>query len=733
MIYTRLSNRICNSILLVCFALAPYLSIAQTELQIQRIKDSYPSAKLGAVVNDFRVNFTKENNRLLQQAKANGWEVTERLPNGTYSELTAIGPDGAPLYYSTFSTEVNSAARANTLHDNGLLNLGINGENMTVGVWDAGSAMTDHIEFDSRVSDKDHSGSVDPHATRITGILVASGIDKKSKGVAHRAKAVTHDWTRDKIEVAEMAANGLLLSNHSYGIRTERVPDWYFGSYIPISKDWDEIMYHAPYYLMVTAAGNSQKSKDNGAPIFGTPDMGYDLLLGFATSKNGITVAAANVETTDQGELISAAVTAYSSYGPLDDGRIKPDIAAQGTNIYTTGSENARQYERVEGTSVAAPGVTGSMLLLQQYYEELEGRFMKAATLKGMVLHTADDVNAPGPDYRMGWGVINSKSAVELMTNNGYTSMISEEILLDGESKTYTVTANGITPLSVSISWTDPATGHVNTSQLNDITPALVNDLDIRITQGGETYFPWKLNGSNAGAVALRGDNKVDPYEKTELKNASGTYTITVSHKNKLDGGFQDFSLLVSGISLTDCVLSIPEDIGLGMPTESSVTLDWSVGTEALSQVEYKKKDATDWIVETTFDHSLTLGNLVRGTDYVVRLKTYCTENAGSGYTPEYEFSFLGDSTELIQFSDYVPLQYKLSFSVFPNPVQELINLEGNIPLHANYHIVSLNGITVRKGRAKEKQIYIGDLGAGLYVLSVQDDENIRTAKFYKS
>lgn len=724
---------ICKNLFFVCLTLAPCLSVAQTEMQIRRIKDSYQSAKLGAMTNDLRNNFTKENDHLLRQAKANGWEVTERSANGNYSELTAIGPDGTPIYYSTLSTELNMATRANTLHDNGLLNLGVNGENMTVGIWDAGSALTDHREFDGRVSVRDQSEVVDPHATRVTGILVASGLDKKSKGVAYRAQAVTQDWTKDKIEVAEMAANGLLLSNHSYGIRTDRVPDWYFGSYIPISKDWDRIMYNAPYYLMVTAAGNSQKSKDNGTPISGTPDMGYDLLLGFATSKNGLTVAAADVHTNDQGELIRAEVTAYSSFGPLDDGRIKPDIAAHGINIYTTGSGNSKQYETVQGTSVAAPGVTGSMLLLQQYHEELEGRFMKAATLKGLVLHTADDVDTPGPDYKMGWGVINSKSAVELMANKGYSSLIAEETLVDGESKTYTVIANGTDPLSASISWTDPATGYVNTSLLNDTTPALVNDLDIRITKNGETYFPWKLIGSHAEAPAVKGDNKVDPYERIELQKASGTYTITVSHKNRLDGGLQDFSLIVSGISLTDCVLALPEDIGLGMPSENSVRLDWDADTDALFQVEYRKEDTSEWIVNTTFDHSLTLGDLVKGTDYVIRMKTFCTENAGSGYTPEYRFHFKGIATEYLRFTDNVPLEYKLGFTIYPNPVQELINLEGDIPLNANYHIVSLNGIKVSEGQAKGKCIYIGDLTVGLYVLSVQGDESIRTTKFYKS
>ena len=60
----------------------------------------------------------------------------------------------------------------------------------------------------------------------------------------------------------------MLVSNHSYGIKTDRVPDWYFGSYIKVSQDWDKIMHNAPYYLMVSAAGNSQNSYDNELPNY---------------------------------------------------------------------------------------------------------------------------------------------------------------------------------------------------------------------------------------------------------------------------------------------------------------------------------------------------------------------------------------------------------------------------------------------------------------------------------
>ena len=725
--------KISKCLLPVAFCLATYNSFAQTEKQIHIIKDKYRSSKLGVFTNDLKKNFDKENNNLLQTAKTKGWKLTERLADGNFSELTAIGDDGTPLYYSTFSTELNSATRANVLHDNGLLDLGINGENMLVGIWDGGAVLTNHKEFGSRVQTLDESEIVDSHATRVAGILVAQGLDKKSKGVAYKAKAVSNDWRRDKIEVAEMAADGLLLSNHSYGIMSDRVPDWYFGSYIQVSRDWDKIMYNAPYYLMVTAAGNSQKSKDNEAPIFGSASNGYDLMLGFATSKNGVTVAAADIETNDQGQLLKASVTTYSSFGPVDDGRIKPDIAAYGTNIYTTGITNDTKYETANGTSVAAPGVTGSMLLIQEYHEQMEGSFMRAATLKGLVLHTADDVDAPGPDYKMGWGVINSKSAVEAIVNKGFSSMISEETLTEGETKTYKVVANGTEPLSASISWTDPATGAVNSGTLNDMSAALINDLDIRITKDGKTFLPWKLNAAKADAPAVNGDNRVDPFEKIDIQNAEGDYTITVTHKNTLNQGPQNFSIIVTGIALTDCVLVTPEDIELTNSNETAVTLNWTANTDALFQIEYKEKGSNEWNVETTFDNFISLNNLVEGMEYSLRLKTFCSENISSDYSEEYEFTFKGTETELLDYMEYETLTLEVQFSIFPNPVQTSMTINGDISEDAMYKIVSLNGIVVKSGKAEQKQIYIADLTTGLYVLTLADLEGSKSIKFYKS
>jgi hypothetical protein len=373
------------------------------------------------------------------------------------------------------------------------------------------------------------------------------------------------------------------------------------------------------------------------------------------------------------------------------------------------------------------------MLLIQEYQEQMEGSFMRAATLKGLVLHTADDVDAPGPDYKMGWGVINSKSAVEAIANKGFSSIISEETLTEGETKTYKVVANGTEPLSASISWTDPATGAVNSGTLNDMSAALINDLDIRIIKDGKTFLPWKLNAAKADAPAVNADNRVDPFEKIDIQNAKGDYTITVTHKNTLSQGPQNFSIIVTGIALTDCVLVTPEDVELTTSDETGITLNWTANTEALFQIEYKKKGSSDWNVETTFDNFITLNNLVEGTDYSLRLKTFCSENISSEYSEEYEFTFKGSETKLLDYMEYETLTLEVQFSIFPNPVQTSMTINGDVSEDAMYKIVSLNGIVVKSGKAEQKQIYIADLTTGLYVLTLADLEGSKSIKFYKS
>ncbi|MEM9649800.1 MAG: S8 family serine peptidase, partial [Bacteroidota bacterium] len=684
---------------LIFFLLSLFFGYGQSNDQREIIRSSNNQQRLAQLMSEFASEQqTKESK--IREFQSKGWRSLEKFRDGTVVALKDVGPDGTPLFYTTLNDPTRQTSRAHTLYSNGLLDLGLDGTGMSVGVWDAGVALASHQEFNGRATDNDGSAEVGPHATMVTGHLISQGIKPNAKGVAYGAVALTHNWTRDKIEATEAAANGLLLSNHSYGIKSDRVPDWYFGAYIKVSQDWDKIMYSAPYYLMVTAAGNSQRSLDNETPIYGTNVDGFDLLLGFTTSKNGLTVAGANTKIGGNGELQQAQVASYSSLGPVDDGRIKPDLAGDGSSILSTSSETNTSYDASVGTSLAAPGVTGALLLLQQYHEELFGTYMKAATLKGLALHTADDVDAPGPDYKMGWGVMNAKAAAELLQDKEYSSLVQEERLEQGNTFSLTLKARKNETLTASLSWTDPEGEYINRGEMNNQTTALINDLDIRITKDGETYFPWKLNPSRAGDAAIKGDNLVDPYERIQIENAEGEYTITISHKGGLRDGFQDFSLLVSGAQVSACSTDIPEGLDLLSSNEEGVSLFWNHTDDTLYELQYRAFNEAEWQSNMLWESQAELSNLAVGQIYEARLRSICTESAVSEFSDEIQFEFKGEETELMAY-ETLDVGEELHLTVFPNPAVERITVDAKLSEFAQYSIVTTAGNIIKKGKVR--------------------------------
>jgi len=346
----------------------------------------------------------------------------------------------------------------------------------------------------------------------------------------------------------------MLVSNHSYGysVRDDegepQLPAYFFGGYIDSSRSWDNIMYNAPYYLMITSAGNN--GNDNSAntePL--AENNSYDKLTGYSIVKNNLVVAnGGDAIINSDGTLNSVTRSSSSSEGPTDDYRIKPDITGNGTGVYSSYDSADDAYNTISGTSMASPNIAGSLLLLQQYHKETYGGFMRASTLKGLALHTSDNIGLDGPDAKTGWGLMNTKKAAETITNKGLQSVISEIELTNGETYTMVVNSNGFDPLLASISWTD-LPGAINSGTVNDTTPVLVNDIDIRVlknTETSETFIPWKLTSVNTNE---KGDNIVDPYERVDVPNASGEYTIIISHKGSLVGGGQKVSLIVTGVS----------------------------------------------------------------------------------------------------------------------------------------------------------------------------------------
>jgi Subtilase family/PKD domain/Secretion system C-terminal sorting domain len=507
----------------------------------------------------------------IEYAIAHNLPIRQEFADGTIMEIQYLDESGKPLYYKTFNAEASFTTGTDKLYAGSDLGLALSGLGIKVGIWDAGLPRATHIEFENRVQIVEGS-NVSGHATHVTGTVLAKGINPAAKGMAFEATSVNYDGLNgDASEMKSEAQNGLLLSNHSYGsvlgwnfdssnnswqwfgdISISNQEDYRFGYYSSTSANWDNIAFDNPYYLIVKSAGNDRTDvgDGNGPP----PDGPYDIVGPKGIAKNILTVGSANRLTAAYTSPADVTLAPYSSWGPTDDGRIKPDIIGMGQNVLSTSADGDDQYNVLSGTSMSSPNVAGSLALLQQQYYQQKHEYLTAAALKSLVIHTAYETGiSDGPDYQFGWGLLNMAGASKMLMLNGQPGyIIKQDSLLQGATNTIPVAATANQKLTVTIVWTDPA-GEAETVPAVD-PPALklVNDLDIRVTdESGSTIFlPWKMDPVNK--QASRGDNFRDNVEKIELiAPTTGTYTVSIAHKDSLFGGRQDYAIIIS-----------PEDLG---------------------------------------------------------------------------------------------------------------------------------------------------------------------------
>jgi len=503
-----------------------------------------------------------------QKLVAEGFARTNNIPirietDSFIMELMYIDERGNPQYYIT--NNVNAAATSSTdkLYTGGAAGLNLDGSGVTVCEWDVGSVRSTHQEFDTRITNED-GASVSWHSTHVAGTIIASGVVANAKGMAYAASLKSHDWNYADSEMASEAADGILISNHSYGwlrgwegskwwgdTTVSTIEDYHFGFYDYTAKAWDEIAVNAPYYLVVKSAGND---RDDVAPQGGAyPNDGpYDCIDQLGIAKNILTVGAVSDIPAGYSQPSDVVMSGFSSWGPVDDGRIKPDIVANGIGLYSTDKDSDTDYRSSSGTSMSAPATTGSLALLIQHYEDVKGSgsIMRSATLKALVLHTADEAgDYDGPDYEFGWGLLNTQSAAAKITEDQTTDVITEQYLTDGETYTRSITTTGTSPIRVTIVWTDPA-GTPPSVSLDPDDVMLVNDLDLKITQSANTYYPWKMDKDNpSNAATNAAENDVDNVEMVDISSPldATVYTITVDHDGALSGGGQAFSMIISG------------------------------------------------------------------------------------------------------------------------------------------------------------------------------------------
>lgn len=350
-------------------------------------------------------------------------------------------------------------------------------------------------------------------------------------------------------------------------------------------------------------------------------------------------------------------LAAFSSRGPTDDGRIKPDVVAPGTWILSGYSSEYQQgysgtvnpqngdfqydgwgfpysgtYKYMGGTSMSAPITSGSAAVVRDFYNKAEGHEASAALTKATLINSADDLlderndgfddnHFPIPNNHEGWGRIN----VDEATDGDH--VYADRVLVNtGQTVTYDIAVAGGSALKVSVVWTDyPSTA---AAMIN-----LVNDLDLVITSpGGVTTYlgnvfdstPGTGGWSMTGGTADNLNNVENVYVQTA---AAGDWTIEVIGTN-IPFGPQPFAIVIHGATFADPPdTTAPTWPGAALLTQTGATgttviVDWSANpaTDNIGVVAY------DIYVDSLLDHSTTATNatitgLSEATTYTVNVE----------------------------------------------------------------------------------------------------------------
>jgi hypothetical protein len=443
------------------------------------------------------------------------------------------------------------------LFENGFLGSGIVGE-----VKDNGIDQT-HPEFEDQLIGTDGNINNESHGTSTFGIVFAKGIQNRALGMLPEGEGIFASWgVGRKPSIANLVNNwgGVFQSN-----------SWSTGSadasYQSSSRQNDEAIIEYDV-TMLYATGNGG---DDGA-------ISQD-----ATAKNVISVGAlSHYDNTDRTD--DAHTGSQGNKGPTDDGRIKPDIVGPYDSIYTTTSGGG-YTSSFGGTSGATPIVAGAVGLIYEMYRENHfgnnpaKTMPHAATVKAILIADAYQYEfSQGDRLAQGWG----------LADVGYVYDIGENHLIDNENNalktgdniTYKITPTGITPLKISLVWTDvPST---TSSSMH-----LINDLGLKVTDPNGVVYNgnWGLEGSKWSLSDGEKDH-VNNVENVFIEDPTpGEWTIEVTGDNiPLDGVIetsdfdQNYALVASGVEKQDHDLKVhaiesPQDVDVGQSVQIKGTV----------------------------------------------------------------------------------------------------------------------------------------------------------------
>ena len=527
--------------------------------------------------------------------RSQGYEVTEVRSFGNIISIIS-GKDkvnqiaSMPFVYFVDAVSAPSTPddnRARSLHRvNAIQNEFLGGRNytgagVTVAIADDGG-IGPHIDFTGRVTDF-NTGLGGTHGDMTAGIMVGAGnLNPDYKGSATGAYINMYS-INGYTHIVDAVTN---YNNLSTVITSTSYSQGSGGVYTADAQAIDNQIRTNPQLIHVFSAGNAGS---NFSTITG----------GYKAAKS--VIACGNLNGFDVLEN-------SSSRGPAEDGRIKPDICANGYQQMSTDPNNT--YAPGGGTSAASPSVAAVVTCLYEAYKTLNNvPNPPSALIKAAMLNSAEDLGNPGPDYKHGWGRVNALRALTTLEDSRYLSAVVDQ----GDSNLHVITVPaGVSEMRVMVYWAD-----YEGSPASSI--ALVNDLNMVLTTpGGINYNPWTLNPVNPNANAVRNIDNLNPVEQVTLDNpTSGSYTVAVKGF-AVPQGPQEYYLVYE--FRTD-----------------SIMVTYPAGGEGFvpGQAEHIRWEAHDntgtFLLEYTADNGLTWNTISNAVNADLRFYTWVVPNNVTG------------------------------------------------------------------------------------------------------
>jgi len=431
-----------------------------------------------------------------------------------------------------------------------------------------------HVDFTGRANGLYFNNGNNTHGDGVSGIMAGSGNrDPNKRGMAAGSELHIVNYVSSFLDSATLN----LLNDGSVQVTNSSYSNGCNAGYTSSTVNVDSQMHDLENILHVFSAGNSNGNNCG----YGAGSQWGNITGGHKQGKNVIATA---------DTFFDGGITSFSSRGPAHDGRIKPDIAANGEQTSTAPNHN---YMGFGGTSGAAPGIAGvSAQLFEVYADANGGDLPKGALIKAILLNTANDAGNVGPDFIFGWGIVNGLRAGRAIEDGRYLS----DDVSQGGSNTHNISVPaGTTQLRVMVHWSDPEAA-------NGANPALVNDLDLLVTDpGSTTHEPYLLDHTPdpnlLNLPASNGPDHLNNVEQVLINNpAAGTYDIDISGFNVPMGPQEYF--VVYEIITDNLEVTYPNSGSEKMFSAGSLlnVIHWdAINTAAPFVVDYSLDNGATW------------------------------------------------------------------------------------------------------------------------------------------